>query len=258
MSYDFDGRKYRDASAHQKEGGGKVISTLQLTGYERILDLGCGDGSLTLKLAELVPNGSVLGIDSSVSMIEAAKGFGKNNLSFLIRDIDEINYFNEFDLVFSNAALHWVKDHNKLLNNIYRSLKKNGLMRVMFAGDGNCSFLIKVLHEVMSLPKYSRFFEYFEWPWYMPTVEQYQKIVSSTSFLEPNVWGINADRFFPDKKDMIKWINQPCLVPFLKHVDPSYRKQFRDYVIKRMIEETLQPDRTCFETFRVINVLAKK
>ncbi len=72
-TFEFDGEKYKAASTHQKEWGNDLISQLSLKGSEAILDLGCGDGVLTGQLALLVPEGTVLGIDSSVGMIETAK-----------------------------------------------------------------------------------------------------------------------------------------------------------------------------------------
>jgi trans-aconitate methyltransferase len=72
------------------------------------------------------------------------------------------------------------------------------------------------------------------------------------------VWGENADRYFPDAGEMIRWIDQPSLVPFLAHLPERARPRFREYVIMRMIEETRQDDGRCFETFRRINVSAEK
>lgn len=77
-TFEFDGEKYKKASRHQKEWGNKLISTLQLKGNEAILDLGCGDGTLTKQLFLLAPNGYVIGIDASVGMIKTAK---QNRLS---------------------------------------------------------------------------------------------------------------------------------------------------------------------------------
>lgn len=64
--FEFDGEKYKNASSHQKEWGTRIISELTFTGAETILDLGCGDGRLTKQLADLVPEGKVLGIDASI------------------------------------------------------------------------------------------------------------------------------------------------------------------------------------------------
>ena len=68
-SYDFDPDEYHLASGHQKEWGNRLIDELHLKGDEVILDLGCGEGTLTARLATLVPKGGVVGMDSSVQMI---------------------------------------------------------------------------------------------------------------------------------------------------------------------------------------------
>ena len=69
MTHEFNGRKYEKASTHQKEWGAKLIAELELRGRERVLDLGCGDGVLTVQITDLVPRGEVVGIDASRGMI---------------------------------------------------------------------------------------------------------------------------------------------------------------------------------------------
>jgi len=258
MPYDFKGEEYRKASAHQKEWGNKIISEFKFKGDEHILDLGCGDGVLTAELASLVPDGYVLGIDASQGMIESARKLQADNLSFRMEDINHLNHENEFDLVFSNATLHWVKDHELLLKNVYKCLRKNGILRFNFAADGNCSFFFKVIMEAMRNPGYKPYFTGFEWPWYMPVPETYETIVRRLPFREIRVWGEIADRYFADIDAMVKWIDQPSIVPFLEYLPGPEKQNFRNYVVDRMIESTLQKDGTCFETFRRINVQAEK
>ena len=144
-TFEFDGRKYKKASIHQKEWGNTLISELKLKGNERVLDLGCGDGVLTEQLSLAVPNGEVLGIDASIGMIETAKGIIKDNMDFQQLDINEINYENEFNVIFSNAALHWVKDHKRLLENAYQALKIQGIILWDFGSSGNCANFIDVI-----------------------------------------------------------------------------------------------------------------
>lgn len=133
MPVEFDGERYRQASAHQKEWGARLIAELGLRGNEDILDLGCGDGVLTASLADAVPHGSVIGIDSSEGMIEVANGQHRHNLTFRLLDIFESGYRYEFDIVFSNATLHWIKNHSKLLTIVRRALKDGGVLRANFA-----------------------------------------------------------------------------------------------------------------------------
>lgn len=84
MPHEFDGEAYKKSSTHQKEWGNKIISEFHFKGNEHILDLGCGDGVLTNQLAELVPDGYVLGIDASQGMIEVASKLQKKNLDYAI------------------------------------------------------------------------------------------------------------------------------------------------------------------------------
>ncbi len=257
MAHEFNGTKYGKASDHQKEWGSKLISELNLKGNEKVLDLGCGDGSISVQLSALLPQGEVVGIDASRGMIDAAIPKAKENLRFLLMDINDLNFDKQFDIVFSNATLHWVKDHKKLLRNVDRSLRSNGRIRFNFAGDGNCSSFFKVIQKAMALESYTDYFSNFEWPWYMPTVDDYTALAESSSIRSVKVWGENADRYFPDEKAMIKWIDQPSLVPLLPHIPEQNQTTFRDFVINQMIEETRQEDGRCFETFRRINISAR-
>ena len=66
-----------------------------------------------------------------------------------------------FDLIFSNATLHWILDHRRLLANVYAHLRQSGVSRFNFAGDGNCSNLFRVVKEVMSQDRYAAYFDGF-------------------------------------------------------------------------------------------------
>ena len=257
MSYEFDGKRYEQASAHQKEWGSKVIAELDLRGDESVLDLGCGDGVLTSRIAERLPDGRVLGIDASKGMIAAAMPKATRRLEFRLMNIDDLDFEEEFDIVFSNATLHWVKDHRKLLCNVRRALRSGGQVRFDFAGDGNCINFFEVIREAMALDPFAAAFEGFEWPWYMPTVEAYAALAEESGLRNVMVWGGIADRFFPDKEAIIRWIDQPSIVPLLPRLPENQRRPFRDFVVERMVERTLQPDGTCFETFRRINLSAE-
>ena len=124
MTFDFDGEKYQKASSHQKQWGTQLISEFNFKGAEHILDLGCGDGALTAKLADQVPHGSVTGIDASRGMINTAfKNHQSHNLRFELADINSISYQNNFDIIISNAALHWVRDHETFTRQYSFSIK---------------------------------------------------------------------------------------------------------------------------------------
>jgi len=222
-SFEFDGEKYKQASKHQKEWGNKLIAQLNLKGNEAVLDLGCGDGILTEQIARLVPKGWVVG-----------------------------------DVVFSNAALHWIKNHKKLLENSLRALKPGGNIAWNFASNGTCTHFNETVKAVMDMPAYKTYFAGFEWPWYMPDKEEYTALMEKAGFAQFEVCYENVDRFFSNSEEMIRWINQPSLVPFMQNIPENQQEPFRNQVVKRMLEKTQQADGRCFETFRRLNVKAVK
>ena len=258
MHCEFDGKKYKEASTHQKEWGTKLIMDLAFNGDEKVLDLGCGDGVLTSRIATLLPRGYVLGIDASQGMIRAAQEHQVDNLEFQQMDIDAMRFVDEFDVVFSNAALHWVKDHKRLWQNVYMALRPEGIVRFNFAGEGNCANFFQVVKEVMGLPEYRDSFRDFVWPWFMPKVHEYEILVRDSKFGEIKIWEENADRYFASATPMIQWIDQPSIVPFLKYVDDVKGQEFRNLVVEKMLKNTSQTDGTHFETFRRVNVFARK
>jgi trans-aconitate 2-methyltransferase len=258
MSFEFDAQYYQRASAHQQEWGRRLIAELGLQGDERILDVGSGDGSLTRQLAAGVPRGSVLGLDASAQMVEAAQGLQEPNLRFVREDILDADFREEFDVVFSSATLHWVKDHSRLLGVLYRAVKPGGVVRLNFAGAGNCSRLIAVLQELMGESAYREAFSDFAWPWYMPAVDDYERLVREVPFTSARVWVEVADRHFPSVEAMVGWIDQPSLVPFRQHLDAATGDRLRADVIAKMTARTREADGRCFETFRRINLLARK
>jgi trans-aconitate 2-methyltransferase len=107
--------------------------------------------------------------------------------------------------------------------------------------------------EAMASAEFAAHFAGFEWPWYMPTVDAYRALAEQSGWQTVEVWGENADRYFPDEATMIRWVDQPSLVPFQKHVSGLDWAAFRGFVVRRMIEETRQDDGTCFERLRRVN-----
>lgn len=257
--FDFDGSLYRQASAHQRKWGHKIIEELKIKESDWILDLGCGDGSLTKEFTRYLKTGKVIGLDASPGMLEKANEFSSPKLQFILKDVDSLRYENQFDLIFSNAALHWVFDHKRLLENCYKALKPGGKIRFNFASEGNCKTLYTVIRQTIREDVFSPCFSGFRWPWYMPSLEEYRLLLSQTPFLNISVWTEDTSRFFQSQDEITKWIDQPCLVPFLQAItNETEKKNFRDVVVKRMLKQSLQPDHTYFETFIRLNVKAEK
>ena len=259
MTYEFDAKKYERASAHQQSWGERLIDELAIKGDERILDLGCGDGRLTARLAERVPQGHVLGIDASRNMIDQAqRSHVRTNLEFRQMDINAIAFEGAFDIVYSNATLHWVKDHRRLLANIHKALRAGGMARFNFAGEGNCTNFIEVVRRTMAEEPFAACFQDFEWPWFMPSVREYEELLAESRLSKAEVWLENADTVFANDTALTGWIDQPSLVPLVAHLQGIDKQRFRDTVVSRMLDRARQADGTFIERFRRINVRAAR
>ncbi|MFZ3037412.1 MAG: class I SAM-dependent methyltransferase [Rugosibacter sp.] len=151
-----------------------VMGLLDPKEGEVILDVGCGDGELTQKLQE--KGCSVIGIDSSPSMIETAKNRG---IESYVMDGHNIPYQNKFDAVFSNAALHWLTQPERAIKGAYLALKVNGRFVAEFGGKGNIAALLKAMQEVF---EENADFGQFHMPWFFPSVEEYQGLLEQAGF----------------------------------------------------------------------------
>jgi trans-aconitate methyltransferase len=151
-----------------------VVDLLDPKKGEVILDIGCGDGELTQRLQE--KGCSVIGIDSSPSMIEAAKNLG---IESYVMDGNNISYQNKFDAIFSNAALHWLTQPEKTIKGAYLALKDNGRFVGEFGGKGNIAALLKAIQEVF---EENSDFGQFHMPWFFPTIEEYQALLEQAGF----------------------------------------------------------------------------
>jgi len=118
---------YSEISSLQEAMAEEQLALLDLAGTERILDVGCGDGKITAKIAARLPRGSTLGVDPSREMIAfASSHFGAPahpNLHFDVADVRRLPYRNQFDLVVSFNALHWVTQQDEALRSIREALK---------------------------------------------------------------------------------------------------------------------------------------
>lgn len=155
--------EYAAQSSQQQLWARELMAKLKLQGRESILDIGCGDGKVTAELARGVPEGRVVGIDSSPEMVAfSSRQFGgQGNLRFEVADARALPFDGEFDLVFSNAVLHWVHDHRPVLAGIRRSLKAGGRVMLQMGGKGNAADMLSVVQRLMREGAWSPYFRDF-------------------------------------------------------------------------------------------------
>jgi SAM-dependent methyltransferase len=201
--------------------GQPVLDLLQPQPGERILDLGCGDGVLTEKLAAL--GAKVIGIDNSPDMIAAARSRG---IDARMMDARSLTFANEFDAVFSNAALHWVKDDpDAPIAGAFRALVPGGRFVGELGGHGCVSAVTVALIatlERLGIPDATSWI-----PWYFPTVEEYETRLRRAGFVPQSAQLI--PRPTPLPTGMRGWL-ETFANPFCAALAQNERDDFLDEV----------------------------
>jgi trans-aconitate methyltransferase len=229
MNYQWDAADYEKHSCPQQQWARDVIRTLKLTGDERILDIGCGDGKVTAELAALVPEGSVLGIDSSESMVEFAhQRFAPGhfpNLQFRWSDATRLGYRREFDLVVSFASLHWVNDHLAVLSGIKRGLTAGGRAVLQFGGKGNAALISDVANEIATHRRWKGYFVGFTYPWFFYSVEEYSGFLKHVGLCAKRVQLIPKDMVHDGKEGLMGWL-RTVFLPYTGRLPEALREDF--------------------------------
>ena len=175
---EWDAADYAKRSGLQAAMAGEVLALLDLKGSERVLDIGCGDGRITAEIAARVPQGSVVGVDASSDMIAFASGhFGpgtRPNLRFEVADAHSLPFREDFDLVVSFNALHWLPDQDAALRSIRSAMKPDALAQLRLVPKGERKSLEDVLEDTRRSPRWIRYFQDFHDPYLHLTPEQYE------------------------------------------------------------------------------------
>lgn len=165
---------YNDKHGFVAEYGKALVEKVPNNKNQTILDLGCGTGSLTYELSKKCKK--VIGIDSSSDMLEKAKSL-YSEIEFYKIDALDIAFEDSFDIVFSNAVFHWIKNQKVLLTKIYTSLRSNGKLICEFGASGN----IETIEN--SFAKITRKYGYtYQSNMYFPTKDEYKSLLESIGF----------------------------------------------------------------------------
>ncbi len=211
--------------------GAEVVSLLAPKAGECILDLGCGTGHLTAQIAE--SGARVLGVDRSPEMVSAARK-AYPNLNFEIADARHLLFQEEFDAIFSNAALHWVLEPERALDGIRRALRPGGRFVAEFGGKGNIRAMEEAFDRALVDLGVARAGEVR--PWYFPSVGEYSTLAEKSG-LEVRYAALfdRPTELAGGEEGLRNWITM-FFGEYLSKIASSKREEFF-----RRVEDNLRP-----------------
>jgi trans-aconitate methyltransferase len=211
----WDPASYARNARFVSDLGSPVVELLAPRPGERILDLGCGDGALTKKLVDL--GCEVVAIDSSAPQVEAARKLG---LDAHVMGGESLPFKEEFDAVFSNAVLHWIKDADTMIAGVYRALRPRGRFVAECGGYGCVnkvrSALVRALDR-RGIDGEARV------PWYFPTPGDYATRLERAGFRVDSMALIPRPTPLPG--DIIGWL-EVFAQSFLHALPEAERDQY--------------------------------
>jgi trans-aconitate 2-methyltransferase len=160
LAREWNAGAYEGLSSPQTRWGAEFLGRLELRGAEDAIDAGCGTGKVTRLLFERLPRGTVLAVDGSRAMVEAAaeRFAGEPRVRVEHQDLLELEVEEPVDLIFSTATFHWIKDHDRLFGRLAAALKPGGRLAGQCGGEGNISRATRATREVMQGERFRPFF----------------------------------------------------------------------------------------------------
>jgi trans-aconitate 2-methyltransferase len=223
----WDGQSYDRISGPMEALGRAVLGRLELRGDETVLDAGCGSGRITEALIERLPDGRVIAVDASQSMVDAARerlpGIDVRQVDLLEFELDE-----SVDAILSTATFHWIGDHERLFSRLREALRPGGRLVAQCGGEGNIDVLRGHANEVLAREPYAERFRGFQPPWHYAGPEETRERLLAAGFASAECWLQPAPKQPEEPREFLSTI---VLGPHYQHLPEELREQFMDDVL---------------------------
>jgi trans-aconitate methyltransferase len=231
-SREWNAEAYHRLSRPQFEWGLKVLDRLPLRGNERLADAGCGSGKITAELVRRLPCGRVLAIDLSQNMLQTARAHLElfaGRVFFINADLRDLPFDSVLDGIFSTAAFHWVRDHDRLFRSLFRALKPGGWLEAQCGGGPNLARVRERAVKLMSQPEFAPFFE----GWHPPTHYEDEintaRRLRAAGFIEVNTWIEESPAILADAQEYKEFLATVTLHSHIARIShPVLRDRFLD------------------------------
>jgi len=222
---EWNAERYAKNARFVADMGQVVLDLLKPQAGERILDLGCGDGALTEKVVALGAN--VVGVDASEDMVSAAR---RRGIDARVMDGCELKFETEFDGVFSNAAMHWMKRApDAVIAGVYRALKLGGRFAAEMGGHGGVAAITVALCAALQERGIENPAALI--PWYFPTADEHRPRLERAGFSVEYIALVPRPTQLPT--GMRGWL-ETFAIPFMKSLPEKDGGDFLDEVTERL------------------------
>jgi trans-aconitate methyltransferase len=239
--YEWDAHAYERHSEGQLKWAIELMSKIRWAGSEAVIDLGCGDGKVSAHLAKRVPRGRVLGIDSASAMIDLARQkFPPErhpNLQFACMDFRDLDFNAKFDLAFSNASLHWVKEQRSVLLRVAQALRPAGRIVFQMGGAGNAHQILAIMEKLMAQKRWRPWFQSFEFPYGFYHPRDYDGWAAEAGLTILRNELIPKDMIHHGLNGLAGWIRTTWL-PYLDRLPPADREIFIGTLCEEYLRRT--------------------
>ncbi len=217
------------------------------------VDLGCGTGELTRRLADLLPESSVLGIDSSPQMLERAKAQARSGLTFAMGDIAGLS--GEWDLVFSHAAIHWLENHEVLIPRLFSCLCPGGQLAVQLPSNHRHPAHTLIIDTASEEPFKAALGG---WVRQSPVLEidRYAELLYQCGAEKITVYEKVYPHLLDNADALAEWTSGTILVPYLERLLKDLHDRFLDSYRRKL--RAIWPQGPVFYTFRRILMAATR
>ena len=192
-----------------------LLALVEVRPNLRVVDLGCGTGELTRQLADSLPGSVVTGLDSSPQMLEKAASFSGPSLNFIQGDQSRLT--GDWDLIFSNAALHWSEDHAELIPSLYRRLKPGGQIAVQVPSNHN-HISHQVIRETAAEEPFRSILDGFQRQVPVLTIDRYAQILFDSGAENIIAFEKVYAHILADADAVVEWISGTACVPYFERL----------------------------------------
>ena len=248
----WDPKQYHKFQAERSAPFFDLLALVEIRTNLKVVDLGCGTGELTRHLAEALPNSDVTGLDSSVQMLEKAASHAGGNLRFEQGDQSQLT--GEWDLIFSNAALQWSKNHEELIPSLYERLLPGGQIAVQVPSNHN-HISHQIYRETASEEPFRSVLNGFQRYAPILSIDEYARLFFEGGAENITVFEKVYAHVLEDSDAVVEWISGTALVPYFERLG-EYKESFVEALRAKM--KAALPDTPVFYPFRRTLFSARK